>query len=145
MKQQLRQWLKQEMNRKYRVTGRLNQYESEPVSEPQWLSSLGTLVSPQRLWERSLGALGGLTGHGAHLGPLVCREPQGAAPAVEGAPPQHPGAPALLPAAAAAVHLPGQTPVGGEALVGQAHQRGRPLLQLLPGGGQHRQGGPDIT
>ncbi|PWA33372.1 hypothetical protein CCH79_00014145 [Gambusia affinis] len=30
-----------------------------------------------------LGALGGLTGHRAHLPPLVCREPQGAAPAVE--------------------------------------------------------------
>ncbi|XP_035990229.1 uncharacterized protein LOC118562038 [Fundulus heteroclitus] len=29
-----------------------------------------------------LGALGGLTGHRAHLPPLVCREPQGAAPAL---------------------------------------------------------------
>ncbi|KAG7225250.1 hypothetical protein INR49_014645 [Caranx melampygus] len=63
--------------------------------------------------DQSLGALGGLTGHRAQLPPLVCREPQGAAPAVEAIPPQHPGAPALLPAAAAAgaVHLPDQTPV----------------------------------
>ncbi|KAG7243754.1 hypothetical protein INR49_009375 [Caranx melampygus] len=65
--------------------------------------------------DQSLGALGGLTGHRAQLPPLVCREPQGAAPAVEAVPPQHPGAPALLPAAAAAaaaaVHLPDQTPV----------------------------------
>ncbi|KAG7215534.1 hypothetical protein INR49_014701 [Caranx melampygus] len=62
---------------------------------------------------QSLGALGGLTGHRAQLPPLVCREPQGAAPAIEAIPPQHPGAPALLPAAAAAaaVHLPDQTPV----------------------------------
>ncbi|KAG7215538.1 hypothetical protein INR49_014705 [Caranx melampygus] len=38
-----------------------------------------------------MGALGGLTGHRAQLPPLVCREPQGAAPAVEAVPPQHPG------------------------------------------------------
>ena len=123
----------------------------KPVAESQWVrSGLGTLVSPQCLWEWSLGALGGLTGHRAHLPPLVCREPQGAAPAVVAVLLQHPGAPALLPAAAAAaaaaaVHLPGQTPVWGEALVGQTHERGLPLLQLLAGGGQHRQGGTDIT
>ncbi|MEQ2170102.1 hypothetical protein GOODEAATRI_031866 [Goodea atripinnis] len=83
------------------------------ISESQRVNSgLGTLVSPQGLCDCSLGALGGLTGHRAHRPPLVCREPQGAAPAVEAVLLQHPGAPALLPAAAAAaaVHLPGQTP-----------------------------------
>lgn len=116
--------------------------------QSQWVrSGLGTLVSPQGLWHWSLGALGGLAGHRASILPLVCREPQDAAPAVLAVLLQDTTAPDLLPAAAAAaaVHLPGQTPVRGEALVGHTHERGLTLFQLLAGGGQHRQGGTGVT
>ena len=86
-----------------------------------WKGTLGAVWFLQNLSD-SLGALLCLAGHWDPLGPLLEREGQGVAPAVQAV---LLWAPATgLPAPAAPRYLPAQRPVGREASVSQAHQRG---------------------
>ena len=95
----------------------------------------------QALSDGALSIQTGLTADWARLPPLVCREAQGAAPAVAAVRPQDLRAVWRPWGAAAAPHLPAQPPGGGEAPAGQTHQCGISLLQLLSGGGEDGQGG----
>ena len=86
-----------------------------------WKGTLGAVWFLQNLSD-SLGALLCLAGHWDPLGPLLEREGQGVAPAVQAV---LLWAPATgLPTPAAPRYLPAQRPVGREASVSQAHQRG---------------------
>ena len=109
------------------------------------LSLLGAVSRLDILSDGMLVALCGLTGDLCPLPPLVLGEGEGAAPAVEAVLLQERRALAPRGAPAAPVHLPAQPPVPGEALGGQAHECGLPLLQLHTGGGKQRQAGPSIS
>ena len=109
---------------------------------PALLRALG---SAQCLRGGRQGALCGLAGQWPRLHPVVLTESQGAAPAVQAVIPQDPHAPGHARAPTGTVHFPAQSPVWGEALVGQTHECGLSLLQLHTGGGQDCEGGNCVT
>lgn len=113
-------------------------------NEQNFLVLVPLIWAVQRLSDRAPPTQAGLAAHWARPPPLLCREPQGAAPAVAALPLQDLRA-LGPPRGAAAPHLPAQAPGGGEAPGGQTHQGGSALLQLLPGGGEDGEGGPHLT